>query len=328
MNYITDAMNFKPENKLHLLGLYLRYISISFSVLSLICFPKFLTAQTLSKIYPQFTEGWEIKPTKDEGFVVMGRSGDVVNIQDNDIVLFKIDPDGSLIWSQHFGEGDLEQAFELVETNDEGFVMAGLSSSFSGGATDVVIFKADKFGNELWQKKYGGPNPDQANDLIQTNDGNNLIAVGCYDCQRNPLEPSGLYDVYVIKMDAFGNLNWSKTFGESNKKEEALGVVEADNGDYIIFGTIIYEDDNEDLFVLRIDKDGNEIWTKTYGTDAKENASAIVKSNDGNYLLGAYSFAFDILQQQPDAWILKINNDGDVLWNNNYGGFGEICFTT
>ncbi|HHH49942.1 MAG TPA: hypothetical protein ENK52_03065, partial [Saprospiraceae bacterium] len=293
----------------------------------LLAAPNTFAQQSFAKSFPALTEGWAIQQTQDDGFIITGRTGDIINIVDNDIFLLKTDVDGNELWSKTYGQNDLEQAFDLIQTQDGGYVIVGLSSSFSGGPTDVFFFKTDTEGNEIWQKKYGGLNvPDQANTVLESKDGNALYLAGCYDCPRPPLDP-GRHDCYIIKTDKFGNLSWSKIFGDANTKEEAFDMIELADGNLLVLGTIIHPNGNEDILLYKIDANGNVLFVKNFGGPSVEAARKIIASNDGNFLIGGTSFAFDPQEIQPDAIVLKIDADGNEIWSKNYGGFGAEIIT-
>ncbi len=115
-------------------------------------------------------------------------------------------------------------------------------------------------------------------------------------------------------------MSWSNLFGDPDNPQAGFTVLETIDGGYIIAGTrnIVDSLDHNDVYILRLDSEGNELWNKTYGGDYSVSGNSICQANDGGFLIaGSIKFVSGAV---ADAWILKISADGDSLWSNSFGG--------
>ena len=139
-------------------------------------------------------------------------------------------------------------------------------------------------------------------------------------------------DYWVIKLDTGGNLQWSRYFG-GTFTDTAYDAVETQNGNFIIVGSSDSEDidinnnkGSYDFWVLKVSSSGTLIWEKSYGGSEIDEARAITGTQDGNFIIVGDSRSNDVdissNNGAADIWAIKINSDGDVLWENSYGGSG------
>ncbi|MCD6220092.1 PQQ-binding-like beta-propeller repeat protein, partial [Candidatus Calescamantes bacterium] len=164
-------------------------------------------------------------------------------------------------WIKTFGGSgyDLPQPHALQTLPDGNIIIAGDTYSYGAGLSDIYVIKIDKDGNKIWEKTFGGRGIDLVNALQTLPDGNIIIA-GVSESYG-----AGYSDIYVIKIDKDGNKIWEKTFGES-KDDEANALQVLPDGNIIIAGvTESYGAGGQDFYVIKIDKDGNKIWEKTFG---------------------------------------------------------------
>jgi subtilisin-like proprotein convertase family protein len=115
-------------------------------------------------------------------------------------------------------------------------------------------------------------------------------------------------------------LSWSNLFGDPENPQSGNAVLETTDGGYIVAGTknIIDSLDHNDVYILRLDSEGNELWNKTYGGEYSVQGSSICQANDGGFLI-AGSIKL-VSGAKADAWVLRINADGDSLWSGSFGG--------
>ncbi len=288
--------------------------------------------------------------TPDGGFVVLGythsNDGDITDktSTDADFWVFKITPDGDLQWSKTYGGSADDRATRIINTNDGGFAIIGYTRSNDGdvsqnnGFYDFWLLKLDVSGNLQWEKTYGFSGNDQGQALIQTTDGGYFLT-GFMDfdgraAQQRELNKSGnrhgVGEFWGIKTDGSGNENWNQYFGGSDN-DRAYDVVQTSDGGFIMVGNT--ESDNFDItnplgsydyWAIKVDAAGNLIWQKNYGGSEIEIAYSITKTNDGNYLILGDTRSSDNQVTNPkgnaDAWLIKINDNGDLLWQKSYGG--------
>ena len=166
-----------------------------------------------------------------------------------------------------------------------------------------------------WFTTFGGTGVDAVYSVRQTSDGG-YIATG----NTNSFG-AGSQDIWLIKIDGERNVTWQKTYGGS-AYDYANSVQQTADGGYIIAGsTESFGVASEDVWVLKLDGNGDVVWQKTYGGDANyDYANSIQQTADGGYIVAGFTTSFG--EGNGDAWVLKLDGNGDVVWQKTYGGSG------
>jgi len=163
-----------------------------------------------------------------------------------------------------------------------------------------------------WQKKYGGNYYDAAYYVQQTKDGG-YIAVG-YTYSSG----TSYADVYVVKVDTYGNKAWEKTYG-GGYNDVAYCAQQTKDGGYIVAGsTFSTSSGYADFYVLKLDSNGNKVWEKTYGGTYDDVANYIQQTSDGGYIVAGYTFSLG--SGYADAYVVRIDAYGNRIWDRVYGG--------
>lgn len=215
-------------------------------------------------------------------------------------------------WARTYGGSRGDSATAIQPTADGGYIVAGATRSFGDVQGDLWVLKLDGQGTVQWEKTYGGPVWEWANVIRATSDGGYIVAG--YTSSFG----AGAMDVWVLKLDGQGNIQWQKTYGGS-QDEEAFDIQTTSDGGYIVVGyTASFGDPDNDLWVLKLDGAGNVQWQKTYGGGREESGSAVQITGDGGYIVAGSTKSF--VDYDGDAWILKLNSAGDIEWQKVYGG--------
>jgi len=228
------------------------------------------------------------------------------------VYLIKIDKNGNAIWQRTYGGKGWDTARAITNTKDGGFVVAGHTDSFGNGWSDVYVIKIDKNGDMLWQKTYGGKGWDMAKAITQTKDGG-FIMTGYTESFGN-----GWNDVYVIKIDQNGNLLWQRTYGGSND-DRAYAITKTKDGGFVVAGyTKSFGNGWSDVYLIKIDENGNKCWEKTYGGRKDDRAYAIVDTKDGGCIVAGVTFSFG--NGWRDVYVIKMDKYGNIVWQKAYVG--------
>ena len=290
-----------------------------------------------------------ITKTVDNGFVACGSYQSTNNAAflmskgESDYFIVKYDSDFNLMWAKNYGGTSTEIAKSIIQTNDGNYVVAGytLSSDLdvdaNNGQKDFWILKLDVSGNIVWKKNYGFSGQDEAFSIIQTNDGGfftcgylDVTASGGDGNDNARAAKHGIGDYWAVKLDAQGNFEWRRYFGGSNN-DRATSAIQTSNGDFIITGSADSDDfditnskGNDDIWLIKISATGTLIWEKSFGGSQIEDSFKVIPTNDGNYfVLGStISSDKDISQDLggKDIWLLKIDNNGNLIWEKSFGG--------
>ena len=217
------------------------------------------------------------------------------------------------MFSLTYGGQEVDYGKSVIQLNDQSFLICGTTSSEGNGSTDVVVLKTDSLGAEDWLITYGGVNSDYGNQIIESNSGGFLF-VG-----KTQSFGSGLSNLLVSKIDESGNQEWLKTYGGTDT-EQGNSLYQINNGNYVIVGsTKSYGEGQKDIWVLKIDNEGNEIWNQAYGTNVNNYGVSVLPSNDGGLFILANNEKVDV-ENIYDISILKINSDWNVEWEQFFGG--------
>lgn len=271
---------------------------------------------------------------RDGGFVMAGSStsndGDLTSGYGSvDAWLIKLDSNGTKQWSRKYGGSGFEEAMSVAATNDGGYVMAGVTSSKDGdaagnhGGYDYFVLRVDGNGNKQWSKAFGGSGDEKARSVITTADGGCIVAGETASTDGDLANLSK--GAWLIKLDASGNKQWSKTYGGSDGEEIWSIITDADGG-YTVAGVIKVTGKRNDAWIFKTDASGNQQWSKTFGGGLDDRAWSIAGTTDGGYVFsgGAYSKDGDLPGNYGnlDAWVMKLDGNGNRVWSKIFGGSG------
>jgi hypothetical protein len=166
----------------------------------------------------------------------------------------------------------------------------------------------------IWNKTYGGISDDDCFSVLKANDGGYILAGDTASFG------AGETDVWLIKTDINGNMEWNKTYGGTASDDMQFMI--ADDDGYIIAGrTYSFGEGDADLWLIKTDFNGNVIWNRTYGGPQTEWCWSIVKTSDNGYaLLGRFN-SYD--EGNNDFWLIKTDSEGLLDWEKTIGDIGD-----
>ena len=259
----------------------------------------------------EFERGSCVQQTTDGGFIITGYTGSYGS-GSLDIWLVKTDANGNEIWNETFGGYSSDSGRSILQTSDGGYIIVGNTNSFGAGDNDIWLIKTDASGNEIWNQTFGGVLADYGSSVLQTADGEYIIA-GSTDNFG-----SGDRDAWLIKTDNNGNEIWSQTFGGS-LSDAANSLAKTADGGYIIAGyTDSFGAGNSDVWIVKTDSNGNEIWNQTYGGALNDIACSVQLTIDGGFIISGITCSFG--DDDGDALLIKTDSNGNEIWSQTYGG--------
>jgi len=214
-------------------------------------------------------------------------------------------------WERTYGGSDDDYGESVAQTSDGGYIIAGKTSSFGAGYSDVYLVKTDCDGDTLWTRTYGGSYNDGGYSVAQTSDGGYIIAgyTDSFGGERN---------VYLVKTDAAGNTLWTRNYGGSDDVV-GLSVAQTSDGGYIIAGwTTSFGAGESDFYLVKTDGDGDTLWTRTYGGSSGDYGYSVAQTSDGGYIIAGATSSFGA--GNYDVYLVKTDAAGDTLWTRTYGG--------
>ena len=264
---------------------------------------------------PDSDEGRAVQETTDGGYIIVGTSDTSFGTDamwNYDVNLIKTDSEGTILWNRTFGGSDWEGGYSVQQTTDGGYIIAGYTESFGAGDSDVYLVKTDSVGNELWSQTFGGSDYDFSGSVHQTMDGGYILTGQTWNF--GAIEG----DIYLIKTDSDGTLLWDRTFGGSDR-EGGYSVQQTTDGGYIIAGyTESFGAGDSDVYLVKTDSVGNELWSQTFGGYKAEGGFSVQQTTDGGYIVSGYTNTFG--PGYSDLYLIKTTSDGEAVWTQAYGG--------
>ncbi len=254
--------------------------------------------------------GYSVQQTQD-GYIIAGYTCSF-GVGGADVYFIKTDANGNVEWTKTYGGRYDDWGYSVQQTQDSGFIIAGKTYSFGAGYEDVYLIKTDANGNVEWTKTYGGSGWDCGYSVQQTQDGGYIIAGYTFSFG------AGYADVYLIKTDANGNVEWTKTYGGSDD-DRGYSVQQTQDGGYIIAGeTESFGAGGADVYLIKTDANGNVEWTKTYGGSDYDWGFSVQQTQDGGFIIAGVTSSFGA--GSYDVYLIKTDANGDVEWTKTYGG--------
>ncbi|MBN4051323.1 gliding motility-associated C-terminal domain-containing protein [bacterium AH-315-M05] len=218
-----------------------------------------------------------------------------------------------ITFQKTFAANGMNGGLFVQKTTDGGYIVTGQHETTGAGACDIYIFKRDNCGNIEWFKTYGGVNSDGGM-CIQQTPGGGYIVTGLLDMG------AGGYDNFLMKIDANGNVLWTKNYGGAGD-DRGLYLQQTSDGGYIVAGnTTSFGAGGWDAYVIKADANGDTLWTRTFGGTGEDHSCYVEQTSDGGYFVTGNTGSFGAGGQ--DVWLLKLDSSGTLLWANTYGGTG------
>lgn len=239
--------------------------------------------------------GCGIEPSDDGGFVFTSK---VLNGSNgNDFLLVKTDGNGDLLWTKKYGGSGADIPRALIRTSDGGYMVAGTTRSFgvNPAAGNFWLLKTDSNGDTLWTRTIGGAAEEECFSVRQTRDGGYILA------GRTGNILSAASDLYIVKTDASGNVEWSKTLGNPEDNDTGRDIIQTQDGGYVLTGGRAATHGYFLLFpvlmyVVKMDSLGNEQWDVELGYDNTPNGAhglSVLEASDGGIVVAGHD--------QPDS---------------------------
>ncbi len=267
-----------------------------------------------------------IRQTSDGGYIVAG-STQSIGAGGFDFYLIKIAADGNEVWSRTFGGVGFDVAHSVQQTADGGYIIAGGTTSFGAGESDVYLVKTDNEGNEIWSQTFGGEDRDEGLSVQRTSDGAFIIA------GTTNSFGAGEDDVYLIKTDTAGNALWSRTFG-GQWWDRGYSVLEIRSGGYVVVGSTDVPGVDRlrtDVYLIRVDREGNEEWSTTFeARDVAEGYAvgySVQETSDGGFIIvGTDGENVGCKGRKAcgtaDVYVIRTDPSGGRMWSQRYGHEG------
>ncbi len=245
--------------------------------------------------------------TSDGGFIAGGQTSASGG---GDVWFVRCDSNGDTIWTRNYGGDRWQMAYSVIQTSDGGFAATG-ESNFASGDDNLYILRIDPNGDTLWTRTFGvAGNHDKGREIIQTSDGG-FLALGQ---GRNNTNSSS--DLYMVKTDSLGNLDWSKLYGYANKSEFGYGAIELSGGGYAITGSYMITSSISNVWLLRTDSNGDTLWTRTFDFHGDvDRGDDIEIASDGGFVIAGRT------KNAGNMRLLTMKTDslGNMLWWREYG---------
>ncbi|HTM66260.1 MAG TPA: T9SS type A sorting domain-containing protein [Flavipsychrobacter sp.] len=296
------------------------------------------------KMYCNFNEEPSTGCTAGEkGFAI----GEVIDTED--IYLRKLDCSGRVQWQKKWGSSRQDAAFNIICTSDGGYLIQGVSAGNDGDIPvhhgpltawqywDWVLVKTDSLGNKEWLKVYGSTGDEEPGGVLEVGDYYYMFGRSdghtddCVDTVSFP-QSAQTRQTYVLKINKFGNVIWSRAYGTSADKLQAIFD---DQDSTILFGSTVPPSmapfntthTQADFGIIKIDLDGNIKWAKAYGDNHLEYFGGLCRGPGSSYLVAGYSNG-GTNEGAPrigksDGWLFWIDSVGNIIDNKLFGSTGQ-----
>jgi hypothetical protein len=250
--------------------------------------------------------GWAVQQTFDGGYIIAGETTSY-GAGSYDAWLVKVDENGREEWNRTFGGQMRDGARSVQQTAEGGYILAGYADSYGFPGHDAWLIKTDENGNEQWNQTVGGRYSDAGYNVKQTNDGGYIVTGYTYSYG------SGSNDLWIIKTDNDGVVQWTSTVGGYDS-DYGHAIQELEDGGFVTTGvTSSFGSGNQDVLLVKTDHQGNVLWQKTYGGSENDWSGSIQLTIDGGFVVVGDTHSYG--SGGYDLWLIKTNKNGSKEWD-------------
>jgi len=234
----------------------------------------------------------------------------LVGMYDGDAAILALQGAGDTMWVRSYGGGQ-EDVARGIMWSPEGFFMGGWTKSFGAGGADAYLLATTQQGDTMWSRTFGGSQDDGIEALARTME-ETPMAAGWTESFG-----AGDHDMWVLRFGPGGDTMWSRTFGGSDWDAAYDIVATPDDGHIIVGGTESFGAGGMDVWILKVNQEGDTMWTKTFGGPGDEVAYSIMRTMADDFVVVGYTSSFGAGDR--DVWVLKMSQEGDTFWTMTIG---------
>ncbi|WP_309497459.1 PQQ-binding-like beta-propeller repeat protein [Sulfurovum sp.] len=216
-------------------------------------------------------------------------------------------------WEKFYGESDDDIANGIVALEEGHSALVGTCQSFGAKRTDICVTRMNEKGEMVWRLMLGGEKEDTGRAITRAADGSLFILGTTKSLSKNYDK-----DIYAAKVTLDGKLVWEKAIG-GNRDEHAGGIAGTDDGGVLIVGdTESIEKRYKDIYIVKLDKDGQSLVSHTIGGEKSEEAHSLARMKDGHFaLVGMREMSNG---NYADFFVMKLDQNGKYVWTKTFGG--------
>ncbi|NIF03890.1 T9SS type A sorting domain-containing protein [Chryseobacterium sp. Tr-659] len=265
-----------------------------------------------------------------------------------------------VVWQKDIKSSTQDFLSQVTTTIDQQYLITGSAIQSGRGKQeagtkpnngyDFHLVKLNQQGDQAWEKYFSGSNHDYLSATVTTQDGGFLLAGTSYSGKGldKKEESKGGSDIWLIRINEFGDELWQKTLGTPSD-EEARAVIQTTDLGFFVAGNVQNASKgygSKDVWITRLDKNGKELSQLTLGGKGLDEVEKMIPTKDGGALLGVYSRSSEVKAGsgeqdagssaklvshskvssnfgEGDYWIIKLDKNGKVEWEKNFGGKGD-----
>ncbi len=221
---------------------------------------------------------------------------------------------GQITFINYYSDNGADLGQGIIQLEDSSYIITGSSSSFGEAPAQAFLMQIDSLGNYMWSKSYGGVGSESGRRVLYKE------GFGYYVCGYTNSFGAGGFDFYLAKIDESADLEWEKSFGGSGWERVNDAAITRDTGTVMVGETSSNATDNMDIYIVRTDKLGDTVWTKTIGAAGDDRANCIFQFTDSTYLIGGEYFVDSALTK---GYMTYLHEDGTVYWESIFGVNGN-----
>jgi len=243
----------------------------------------------------------------------------------------------SIEWQRALGGANVEEAFDIEQTPDGGFIIAATAASSDGdvvgnqGGDDAWVVKLDGAGMIEWQRSLGGSGFEEAQSIDLTDDGGYIVAGWTSSVDGDVTDLNGGADLWLVRLDATGQLIWQKCLGGSGV-DEATAVITTSDGGFVVVGKTLsndgdvsgYHGGGGDFWVVKTNGQGDLLWQRTLGGSDYDVPASVLEDSAGDLIVVGRTHSDDgdvtVAHGDADLWVVRLSASGTLIAQRTLGG--------
>ncbi|MCU0861106.1 MAG: M50 family metallopeptidase [Methanomassiliicoccales archaeon] len=222
-------------------------------------------------------------------------------------------------WQRTYGGDASDATYSAALSSDGGYVAAGVTRSFNVSGIDGYLVKVHPNGTEQWSHTYGGESWDYIYGVVRVSEGGYILA------GATMTYTIGDFDLWLVRVDDEGNEIWNRSYG-TTYRDAAFSVIQTSDGGFAATGYTGSANNGEDVWLVKVDSDGNMEWNTSFGGTATDWGKALIQTRDGGYAVAGWTQSEAVGTGQTMGYLVRYNSAGDPLTDRTYGQGGSTLF--